>query len=243
MSIKEISISIQRSVGVYSCDYQVEKLGRLINSQPSKNVHVTILADLTTKSPFTILKTPTYQGDREMITKTPTSYNSTAEYSTSYPASQTSTDTGLKFKEIETSTIQSYTFPQLTNQTIWMNSSSIDIGVLLTTVYYSIGSLLCALVMVLLIFLLCKFCLHTKGKKSRPMKSAFWTKFSTRRKSMKTTPFPIPMTVYEKEEESVYEQPDPCTTLTKPSSSPKPSNNQGSFAHCVDLGSYVYDAL
>lgn len=43
IGITEISITIQRTAAVYSCNYQVQKLGRLIDSQPSKNVHVSVL--------------------------------------------------------------------------------------------------------------------------------------------------------------------------------------------------------
>ncbi|XP_066458074.1 uncharacterized protein [Eleutherodactylus coqui] len=239
MAINEISISMQRTAGVYSCDYQVQQLGRLIDSQPSNKVHLSPLADLITKSPSTISKTPTYETDREMITKTPPSYTS-AEYSTSSSAPQMTTEIEHKFKAIKTSTFQSYTLSQWTHQTDWTNSSSNDNDVMLTKVYYSIGSLLCVLVMVLLIFLFYKFCLPTKRKK-RSRKTSFWMNSRTSSKSRKTSPsFQIPMIVHV-EEENVYEQPNPCTTFMDLLPSPNPSNNQGSFVHSADLYSVIND--
>ncbi|XP_069820283.1 uncharacterized protein [Dendropsophus ebraccatus] len=210
MSINEISISIPSIPGVYSCVYQVQKYGRLIKSQPSENVHVSLL-DLTTESGSTVSRTPTYQTDQEIITETP-SYILT-EYSSLSSVSQMTTET-----------------EHLLEDTI------------LTKIYYSTGSLLCALVIVLLIFLLCRFCLPMKQKKNRTQKTSFWMNHSSRRKSRKTSSlFQLPMTLNQTEEKNIYEQPDPCTTFMNPLSSPKPSNNQESFVHCVDPGPVVYD--
>ncbi|KAM3936747.1 uncharacterized protein RB166_000153 [Leptodactylus fuscus] len=52
MAINEISISIQRTTGVYSCNYQTQKLGRLIDSQPSKNVSILGKKNRTMKTSF-----------------------------------------------------------------------------------------------------------------------------------------------------------------------------------------------
>ncbi|XP_044144101.1 uncharacterized protein LOC122933277 isoform X2 [Bufo gargarizans] len=251
MVIDEISISIQRTDAVYFCSYQVQKLGRLIDSKPSKNLHVSIL-DFTEESPSTVSNMPTYQTDREIITKTP---SDTTEYSTSASASQMTTEhteysTSASASQMttehtgeNTSTIQSYTLLQWTYQTNWINSSSSDNDVSLTWIYYCVGGLLSTLMVVLLIFLLCRFNLPMKRKKNRPMKTSFWMNYSTRRKSRKATPsFHIRSIIYEKEQ-NPYDRPDQCTSFMNSSSSLKPSNNQGAFGHGVDLGSNIYDIV
>lgn len=51
------------------------------------------------------------------------------------------------------------------------------------------------------------------------------------------------MIVHQKEEQNLYEQSDPFTTFMLPLSSLKPSNNQESFCHCVDLDPNIYDTV
>ncbi|XP_056384067.1 uncharacterized protein LOC130277404 isoform X2 [Hyla sarda] len=255
MAIKELSISIQRTPGVYSCKYQVQKLGRLIDSKPSKNVHVSRL-DFTRKNRSTSSVTPIHETEEVMIAKTPTSYTSAdlttksrstiskttisadQEMITRIPKSYTSAAT-------ETSTSQSNTlWTNWEHQTNGINSYSSDNDVMLTRIYYSVGSLLGILVMVLVILLLCRFYLPIKRKKNSHKRTSFWMNRSAQRKSRKASPsFPLPIIVNEKEDQNLYEQPDPCTTFINPSSSLKPANSQGSFVHSVDQGQIIYDTV
>ncbi|KAM4050695.1 uncharacterized protein ACNLHF_018123 [Anomaloglossus baeobatrachus] len=211
MAINEIKISVQKTAGLYSCNYQTQKLGRLIDSEPSENVDVNIL-DFTTKRPTTIPKTSTNETDRDVLTSTSASYTS-GEFSNSNSVSVMITE--------------------------------IDISEdLLTWVYYVVGSLLCALLVVLLTIFICRFYLPIKWKRNRPVKTPFWMNYSTRKKSRKTSPtFQMPMIAHEKDEKSVYNQPDQFTTFMNPSSSLKPSNNQGSVVHCADVGLNIYDSI